>query len=59
MAEKAPKLVNARWVGTCEAQLADGTILVPGETIVKIPEPEAQASANWEPVGRGKSGGDS
>jgi hypothetical protein len=59
MAEKAAKpvkLVSARWVATYEARFVDGTQLVPGETVVKIPEPEAEASANWEIVGgKGKS----
>jgi hypothetical protein len=56
MAEKAPKPVKARWVGTYEAQLTDGTVLVPGETVAEIPPGEAEASDNWEVVGKRKSG---
>lgn len=42
--------VDARWVGVFEAALPDGTTLVPGETVVQIPEAEAKASDNWEVV---------
>jgi hypothetical protein len=48
MAEKAPKLVKARWVASYEAQLPNGTVLAPGETVVEIGEHEALASSNWE-----------
>ncbi len=51
MAEKTPKLVKARWVGTCESELPDRTVLISGETVVQIPEGEAIASENWEVVG--------
>lgn len=58
MAEKAPKLVKARWVCPTESELVDGTVLVPGETVVEIPEGEAEASDNWEIVsGKRKSSG--
>jgi hypothetical protein len=42
------RVVDARWVGTYEAKLIDNTVLVPGETVVEIPLPEALASGNWE-----------
>jgi hypothetical protein len=53
--EDAPpvRLVEARWVGTSEAELPDKRLLVPGETVVEIPEPEAIASDNWEVVSDG------
>ena len=51
MSESKPKLVNAKWVGPYEAQLPDGTVLVPGETVVEIGEGEARASDNWQPTG--------
>lgn len=44
------KLVSARWVASYEAQLPDGTVLVPNETVVEIGEGEAKASDNWQPV---------
>lgn len=48
--ESKPKLTSARWVGGYEAVLADGTILVPNETVVKVPVGEAENSDNWEPT---------
>lgn len=64
MAEKPVKTVKARWAAPFEAQLPNGQVLVPGETVVDMPEPEAEASDNWEIVGRRKQasedkGGDS
>lgn len=56
------KLVEARWVAGYEARLdkpgdpQDGTILVPGETIVKVPEGEAENDGRFEPVKRAKKG---
>jgi hypothetical protein len=44
------QLVDARWIAHFEAQLPSGQILIPGETVVQIPEPEAIASENWEVV---------
>lgn len=41
---------RAKWVGPYEAVLADGTVLLPGETIIEISEGEAKESAHWEPV---------
>lgn len=49
--------VKAKWVGTYEAELPDGTQLVPGETVVEIGRDEAESSDNWEPV-KGKSSKD-
>ncbi|MGH9380884.1 MAG: hypothetical protein ACRD2Z_09780 [Thermoanaerobaculia bacterium] len=46
-------LVDARWVATYVAELGK-TLLVPGETVVKIPRGEAEASDNWEVVIKGK-----
>lgn len=48
------ELIKARWIGF-PAALADGTPLVPGETVVKIPAAEAKASDNWEPVTAAKA----
>lgn len=47
--------MKALWVGSFEAQLPDGTRLIPGETIADIPAGEAEESANWEPVGKKKA----
>lgn len=47
-AEDEVQVVDARWVGTYEAKLPNATVLVPGETIVQIPLPEALASGSWE-----------
>jgi hypothetical protein len=44
------KLVKALWVGPYEAQLPDGRVLVPGETVVDIGAGEASESDHWEPV---------
>lgn len=51
MADPKPKLVDAKWVAPYEAQLPDGSTLIPGESVVKVPEGEAQSSDNWQPVG--------
>lgn len=51
MAKNDPKLVDARWIASYEAQLIDNTILVPGETVVQISRHEALVSENWEIVG--------
>ena len=40
--------VKAKWVASYEAELPDGTALVPGETIVEISKDEAEVSDNWE-----------
>lgn len=45
------KLVNAKWVAGFQAELPDKTVLIPGETVVAIPESEAQDSENWEVQG--------
>lgn len=50
MSEPKPKLVSARWVAPYVAQLLDGTVLVPQESVVEIPEGEAKESDNWAPV---------
>ncbi len=42
------ELIKARWVAGFPAVMADGTQLVPGETVAKIPAEEANASDNWE-----------
>jgi nucleotide-binding universal stress UspA family protein len=47
-AESEVQVVDARWVASYEAKLANGTALEPGETVVQIPLPEALASGNWE-----------
>lgn len=41
----------ARWVHPNEHALSDGTVLVPGETIVEIPAAELDSS-HWEKVSR-------
>lgn len=46
----AEKTVKARWVAGYEASLADGTLLIPGETVVEIPAAEAEGSDNWQPT---------
>lgn len=43
-------LVDARWTAGYHAVTADGIELVPGVTVTKVPEAEAKASDNWEPV---------
>lgn len=48
------KTVKARWVGPYEADLPDGTHLVPGETVVEISAGEAEGSDNWEVQGQPK-----
>lgn len=47
----AKKLVNARWVAPFEAQLSDGTVLIPNETVVPVPADEAKDSDYWEATG--------
>lgn len=42
--------IDATWVGPAGLALANGTLLVPGETVVSIPEGEAKASDHWQPV---------
>jgi hypothetical protein len=49
-----PGLVDARWVASFEADLPDRTHLVPNETVVAIPQGEAEASDHWEIVGKTK-----
>lgn len=51
MSDAKPKLVKAQWVAPYEAQLPDGTVLIPGETVAEIGEGEARGSDNWKPVG--------
>ena len=46
----AAKTVKAKWVGPYEAELPDGTPLIPGETLVELGGDEAEASDNWEIV---------
>ena len=50
--------VKAKWVGTYEAELPDGTSLVPNETVVDLPRDEAEGSDNWEVQGGRKKGDD-
>ena len=45
------KTVKARWVGPFEADLPDGTHLVPGETGVEISAGEAELSDHWDVQG--------
>jgi hypothetical protein len=52
----ATGLVDARWVAPFQAELPDRTVLVPHETVVAIPEAEAEGSDNWKIVGK-RSGG--
>lgn len=51
MADSKPKIVKAKWVAPYEASLPDGTLLIPGESVIELPEGEAQSSENWQPVG--------
>jgi hypothetical protein len=53
----ATKLVKARWIAPYEAQLSDGTVLVPQETVVEISKHEAIVSDNWQVESSGNSGG--
>lgn len=46
-----PKTVKARWIGPFEADLPNGTHLVPGETVVEISAGEAEGSDHWETQG--------
>jgi hypothetical protein len=52
----ATGLVDARWVAPFQAELPDRTVLVPHETVVAIPEAEAEGSDNWKIVGKRSSG---
>lgn len=49
MPDSAGKTVEATWVAPFEASLPDGTVLVPNETVARIPEAEAQDSTHWRP----------
>jgi hypothetical protein len=52
--------VNAKWVASYEAELSDGTRLIPGETIIELGKDEAEQSDNWQPVKAApNAGGDS
>lgn len=42
--------IDALWVGPGGHVLADGTDLIPGETVVQISEGEAVESDNWQPA---------
>lgn len=42
-------VVEARWVAAYAAEMGS-TLLVPGETVVRVPRGEAEASDNWEVV---------
>lgn len=45
---------KALYVGEGGNVLADGTPLIPGETVALVPRAEAEASDLWEPVKDGK-----
>lgn len=45
---------KALYVGEGGNVLADGTVLIPGETIALVPRAEAEASDLWKPVTKGK-----
>lgn len=42
--------VKALWVGPFEAQVPDGTVLIPGETVYEVTAGEAEQSAYWQPL---------
>lgn len=44
-------IVNAKWVGPYDGELADGTVVISGETVVPVPAGEAKDSGYWEPTG--------
>lgn len=46
-------VVNARWVAAYVAEHGR-TLLVPNETVVKVPRGEAETSDNWEIVAEPK-----
>lgn len=48
------ELVDAKWVAPFEAFLADGTALIPGESVVEISRGEAEQSTHWEVVSAGE-----
>lgn len=48
--------VPALWVAGFNAQLPDGTMLVPGVTVVDVPADEAKTSTNWKPAKAPKAG---
>jgi hypothetical protein len=50
----APVEEKALYVGEAGNCLADGTPLIPGETIALVPFAEAEHSDLWEPVTNGK-----
>jgi len=50
----AEKLVDATWVAPFEAVLPDKTVLVPNESVVKVPAGEAEESDHWRPVKRAR-----
>ena len=54
----APSDEKALYVGEAGNCLADGTPLIPGETIALVPRAEAEASDLWEPVENGKPASD-
>jgi hypothetical protein len=50
----APTPEKALYVGEAGNCLADGTPLIPGETIAEVPKAEAEGSELWQPVKNGK-----
>lgn len=42
--------IDAVWIGPGGYKLVDGTVLEPGQTVVSVPEFEAEESDNWLPV---------
>lgn len=50
MNEETVKYVEARWVAPFVADSPGLPRLIPGQTVVEIPEPEAIASEHWEVI---------
>lgn len=50
-----PPQEKARYVGEGGNVLADGTVLIPGETIALVPRSEAETSDLWEPIDSGRT----
>lgn len=50
-------MTKAVWCGGAGFELVDGTVLVPGETIVELPASHAE-DPKWQPVKQAKSAKD-
>ncbi len=51
MPETPSPTVRAQWVGPYGDRFADGTLLVPNDTVCDMPRDEAEMSDNWQVMG--------